>query len=205
MKLYNFPLSGHAHRAHLFLSLAGEDHELIFVDLASGEHKGEKFRALNVFEQVPVLDDGGVVVPDSNAIMVYVAKKLKLSKWYPEDAKGAADVQRWLSVAAGPLAYGPCAARLVTVFGASFAPEVVIERAEKLFRTVEEHLAGRTWLASTEHPTIADVAFYSYANHAPEGNVDLAPYTRLTSLLRRIEALPGFVPFEETSAGLRVS
>ena len=49
MKLYYHPLSGHAHRVHLFLSLAGVDHELVEVDLAAQQHKTPEFLALNVF------------------------------------------------------------------------------------------------------------------------------------------------------------
>ncbi len=39
MKLYHHPLSGHAHRARLFLSLIGLPHELVEVDLKAGAHK----------------------------------------------------------------------------------------------------------------------------------------------------------------------
>lgn len=205
MKLYVHPLSGHAHRARLFLTLVGAEHELIHVDLAEGAHKRPEFLALNVFGQIPVLDDGGVVIADSNAIMVYVARKLGLEAWYPTDPVGAAQVQRWLSVAAGQLASGPAAARLVTVFGVQRDADEAITRAHALFGTVERHLEGRAWLASEEHPTLADVAFYSYADRAPEGNVDLEAYPRVRALLRRVEALPGFVPMQATAAGLLAS
>ena len=57
MKLYHFALSGHAHRARLFISLLGIPHELVEVDLGSGAHKTAEFLALNPFGQVPVLDD----------------------------------------------------------------------------------------------------------------------------------------------------
>lgn len=201
MKLYNFPLSGHAHRAHLFVSLLGLPCEVIDVDLASGAHKTPEFLALNPFGQVPVLDDDGTVVPDSNAILVYLAKKSGRTEWLPEDAVGAAAVQRWLSVAAGELAYGPAAARLITVFGAKFNPDEVIARAHMLLARIEAHLAGRDWLVG-QGPTIADVALYSYIAGAPEGNVDLSGYIGVNALLRRIEALPGFVPFPKTPAGL---
>ncbi len=110
-------------------------------------------------------------------------------------------MQRWLSVAAGELAYGPAAARLVTVFGADFRPEEVIGRAHTLLRRLEAHLTGRDWLVA-QHPTIADVALYSYLARAPEGNVDLSGYRNVVAYLRRIEALPGFLPFAETPAGL---
>ena len=201
MKLYHHPLSGHAHRARLFLSLLGAPHEAVEVDLKAGAHKKPEFLALNPFGQVPVLDDDGTVVSDSNAILVYVARKLGRADWLPEDAKGEAAVQRWLSVAAGELAYGPAAARLVTVFGAKFSPEEVIGRAHTLLGRLEAHLTGRDWLVG-ERPTIADVALYSYLARAPEGNVDLSGYANVNAYLRRIEALPGFLPFVQTPAGL---
>ncbi|MCD0504156.1 glutathione S-transferase family protein [Bordetella petrii] len=201
MKLFDFPLSGHAHRARLFLSLLGLPYELVAVDLPSGQHKTPGFLTLNPFGQVPVLDDDGIVIADSNAILVYLARKTGRTDWLPEDPQGAAAVQRWLSVAAGELAYGPAAARLVTVFGAKFNPEEVIARAHVLLARLEQHLAAREWLVGG-NPTIADVAIYSYVARAPEGNVDLAAYPAVNRYLRRIEALPGFVPLASTPAGL---
>lgn len=201
MKLYYHPLSGHAHRARLFLSLLGVDAELIEVDLAGGAHKKPDFLRLNPFGQVPVLDDDGAIIADSNAILVYLAKKLEAKTWLPEDPQGAAAVQRWLSVAAGEIAYGPCAARLVTVFGAKFDPDEVIGRAHIVLKRIEAALGGRTWIA-TDHPTIADVALYSYVARAPEGNVDRAAYANITAWLARVEALPGFVTFQKTAVGI---
>ncbi len=201
MKLYQHPLSGHSHRARLLLSLLGVEHEVIEVDLMAGAHKKPEFLALNSFGQVPVLDDEGTLVADSNAILVYVAKKLGRNDWLPEDARGAAAVQRWLSVAAGEIAYGPAAARLITVFGAKYDPHEVITRAHALLEKLETHLATRAWLAA-EQPTIADVAVYSYVASAPEGNVDLSKYDRVKAFLRRVEALPGFTPFARTKVGL---
>ncbi len=201
MKIHHVPLSGHAHRAVLFASLLGLKPELVEVDLAGGANKQPEFLALNPFGQVPVLEDDGVVVADSNAILVYLAKKTGRTDWLPEDPAGAAAVQRWLSVAAGELAYGPCAARLITVFGADFNAEEVIARAHVLLARLERHLSDRQWLAA-DHPTIADVALYSYLARAPEGNVDLSAYEQVRAFLARIEALPGFVAIPQTPAGL---
>jgi len=202
MKIHHHPLSGHAHRAVLFASLLGVPHELVQVDLAAGAHKSPAFLALNPFGQIPVLEDGDIVIADSNAILVYLAKKAGRTDWLPEDAAGAARVQRWLSVAAGELAYGACAARLITVFNASFNADEVIARAHVLLGRLEQHLADRQWLAA-DHPTIADVAIYSYIAQAPEGNVDISGYPAVNAFLRRIEELPGFVPFTQSRAGLR--
>ncbi len=200
MKLYHHPLSGNAHRARLFLSLLGLPHELVEVDLMAGAHKRPEFLTLNPFGQVPVLEDDGIVIPDSVAILVYLAKK-QGGGWLPEDAQGAAAVQRWLSVSTGDLSFGPAAARLITLLGARLNPDEVITRSHTLLARLEAHLDGRDWLVGTR-PTIADIALYPYLYGAPEGNVDLAAYPRVRAFLARIEGLPGFVPFARNKVGL---
>lgn len=202
MKLYYHPLSGHSHRAHLFLSLAVIPHEVVLVDLAKAEHKSEGFLKLNSFGQVPVLVDGDVVVPDSIAIMVYAAKKFGKTAWLPEDAAEAAAVQRWLSVSTGQIFNGPCVARLVTVFGMKFDAQEAIERAHAVLKIIDAELQGRDWIA-LERPSAADAALYSYIANAPEGNVDLSGYANVLAWLARVEKLPGFVPFQQSRAGLR--
>jgi glutathione S-transferase len=201
MKLYYHPLSGHSHRVRLFLSLLGVDHELAEVDLAKRAQKAPEFLKLNRFGQVPVLDDNGTIVSDSNAILVYLAKKFGRTDWLPETPFEAAAVQRWLSVAAGPIAFGPAAARLVTVFKAPFNPEEVIGRAHTILKLIDAELAEKAWIAGS-HPTIADVALYSYIARAPEGNVDLSAYSHVKAWLQRVESLPQFVPFGRPSAGI---
>ena len=202
MKLYHFPLSGHAHRARLFLSLIDAQVEVVDLDLAAGEHKQSEYLELNRFGQVPVLVDGETVIADSNAILVYAAKKFGRTDWLPETPAEAAAVQRWLSVAAGQIAFGPAAARLITVFGAGFDAEEVIGRAHTVLAVIDAELEGRDWIASVSQPSIADIALYSYIARAPEGNVDLSGYPEVESWLARIEALPGFVPFQQTPVGL---
>ncbi|WP_454676557.1 glutathione S-transferase family protein [Achromobacter marplatensis] len=201
LTFYSFPLSGHAHRVALMLSLLAVPHQRVDVDLRQAEQKRPEFLAMNAFGQVPVIDDNGVVVADSNAILVYLAKRYGGGAWLPEDAAGAAQVQRWLSVAAGPLAGGPAAARLVTVFGASFDVDATLARAHALLSVMDRELAQRDFLAGAA-PTIADVACYAYVAHAPEGNVSLADYPHVRAWLARIENLPRFVPMASTAAGL---
>lgn len=202
IKLYRHPLSGHSHRVELLLSLLQRPTELILVDLAKGEHKRPEFLALNPFGQVPVIEDGGVVISDSNAILVYLAKQYDDGRWLPEEPLAAARVQRWLAVAAGQVAYGPAAARLITVFGAAFNADEVINRAHVLLATMENELTSAPFLTGPA-PTIADVANYAYIAHAPEGNVSLEDYPNVRAWLARIEALPGFVPMQRTAAGLQ--
>ena len=201
IRLYRHPLSGHCHRAQLLLSLLGLDAEMVDVDLGAGAHRQPDFLRLNSFGQVPVLDDDGEVIADSNAILVYLAGKYGNGQWLPEDPADAARVQRWLSVAAGQIASGPAAARLVTVFGAKYDAADLIARSHALLRVIDGELEGRAFLAA-DTPTIADIAAYSYIAHAPEGNVALEAYANVNAWLERIERLPGFVPMPATKAGL---
>ncbi|AQV97129.1 glutathione S-transferase [Cupriavidus necator] len=199
--LYRSPVSGHAHRAELFLGLLGLPCRLVDVDLRGDEQHSEAFLRLNPFGQVPVLDDDGVVIGDSNAILVYLATRYDDGRWLPRDPAGAAHVQRWLSVAAGEIAFGPAAARLGVLFGRPVPMEDAVARAQRLFTLMESLLAGQPFLAA-DHATIADVAAYSYIARAEEGNVSLAPYPALNAWLRRIEALPGFVPMVVSKVGV---
>ena len=201
IRLYTTPLSGHGHRVRLFLELLALPYETRLVNMAAGENRHPEFLAKNPFGQVPVIDDGGRVLFDSNAILVYLAKTYGDDSWLPEDPHGAAEVQRWLSLAAGPIAYGPCAARLVTVFGAKLDWDAARAIAVKLFDVIEPEVASKAFAAG-DHATIADIAAYAYIAHAPEGGISLDPYPNLRAWLRRIEALPRFVAMPITRAGL---
>jgi len=202
LTLHGFPLSGHSHRVQTFLSILGLEANIIDVDLANGAHKQPDFLKKNIFGQVPVLEDGPNTIFDSNAILVYLATKYDKSRsWLPTDAAQAADVQKFLSVSAGLIAYGPAAARLVTVFGATLDHNKAIETAHSVLSVLEEHLANRDWLA-TDKPTIADISNYAYIAHAPEGNVSLQEYPNINTWIKRVEALPGFLPMQATKTGL---
>lgn len=201
-KLHRHVLSGHAHRAELFLSLLGLDAEMVDVDLMNGAHKAPDFLEMNIFGQIPVLEDGDTVISDANGILVYLAQKYDASgRWYPTDAETAAAVQRFLSVAAGQVASGPASARLVNVFGATLDHDRAISIAHAILTILDKHLEGRDWLAG-DAATIADIANYSYIAHAPEGDVSLEPYANVRNWLARIEALPGFVAMPVSAAGL---
>jgi len=204
--LYRHPLSGHSHRVEVFLSLLGLEATIIDVDLANGAHKKPDFLAKNSFGQVPVIEDKQgdelVTLSDSNAILTYLAHTYdKDHTWLPENALEAAQIQRFLSLAAGKIAYGPANARLVNVFGASLDKQAAISASHTLLNQLDAHLEGREWLVSN-HPTLADIANYTYLAHAPEGDVSLADYNNVREWLSRFENLPGFVAMVSSPVGL---
>lgn len=201
LKLYRHPISGHCHRVELFLSLLNLPVELMTVDLKNKVHKSPEFLAKNPFGQIPVVVDGPTVLADSNAILVYLAHTYAPNTWLPYEPLLAAHVQRWLSVAAGPLAFGPAAARVAVIFNAPNPNQEAINRAHALFQVMEQTLAQTPYLIGAK-PSLADIANYSYVARAPEGNVSLQEYPQLRAWLTRIEALPGFVPMLATAVGL---
>ena len=201
IKLHRMALSGHCHRVEMFLSLLGLPYELIEVDLSAGAHKTPEFLSRNPFGQVPVIEDGDVTLADSNAILVYLEGRYAPGQWLPREPLAAAQVQRWLSVAAGPLAFGAAAARVIQLFKRPDDPKDAVARADSLFKVMEQELANRPFLTG-DKPTLADLANYSYAARAPEGRVSLEPYPKLRTWLARVEALPGFVPMIKTPVGL---
>lgn len=201
IKLYRHPLSGHAHRVQLMLSLLQLPTQLLEVDLKQGAHKQAGFLALNPFGQVPVIDDNGTILSDSNAILVYLARSYGGEAWYPSDALGQAAIQRWLSVAAGQVAHGPAAARKLAVFGIQKDAQDMIALAHTVLKLMEDELSRHSFLVDSS-ATIADVAVYTYIAHAPEGGVSLGDYPAVRAWLQRVESLPGFVGMQKTAIGL---
>ncbi len=190
--LHGTPLSGHTHRVELLLRMLGLPYR--FVEAPAVVRDTAAFRALNPFGQIPVLQDGDLVLPDSNAILVYLAKRYdRAGSRLPEEPEAAARVQRWLSIAAGEIMYGPATARMVALWNMPGDPVRAGAIADRLLRFTDAHLAERRFLAA-ERPTIADLACYSYIAHAPEGGISLEPFPAVRAWLAGVEALPAFKP-----------
>ncbi|KRE16149.1 glutathione S-transferase [Bosea sp. Root483D1] len=190
--LHGTPLSGHTHRVELLLRALGLAFDV--VPAPADVRRSEAFRALNPLGQIPVLQDGDLTLADSNAILVYLVRRYAPeSDWFPQEPVAAAQMQRWLSIAAGEVMHGPAIARMIAQFGLPDDPVRAERIAARLLAFMEEHLAGRSYLAA-EHPTLADLACYSYVAHAPEGGIPLDPYPAVRAWIARIEALPFFKP-----------
>jgi glutathione S-transferase len=191
LTLYGTALSGHVHRVVLLLRML--DLQYRFVDAPAGVRATPEFRALNPLGQIPVLQDEDLVLADSNAILVYLARLHDAGgTWLPTDPRAEAQVQRFLSLAAGEVAYGPAAARAITLWGYPGDADHARAIAARLLRFLDDHLSTRRFLA-TDVATIADLACYSYVAHAPEGRIALDPYPAVRAWIARIEALPGFI------------
>jgi glutathione S-transferase len=193
VKLYNLSLSGNCYKVRLFAALASIPIEIVDIDFMAGEHKRPPLIDLNPWGEIPILVDGEVILRDSQAILVYLARKYEAEQWLPSKPAAMADVMQWLSTAANEVQNGPSSARLVDKFGYPIDKADTLKRAERILGLIEEHLGKHSWLAQ-ERPTIADCAVFPYVALAPEGGISLQPYPNIQAWITRIKALPGFAP-----------
>ncbi len=193
LELFEFPLSGNCHKVRLMLSALKLDYKSTLLNGAAKEQKSAEFLALNPFGQVPVLKDGDVIIRDSQAILVYLARAYGDDAWFPAEASQAAAVTAWLSTAANEVVRGPNALRLHYKFGRAINRQEASLITQNLLVLLNEHLAQHNWLA-TPKMSIADLAVYPYIALAHEGQVDLAPFVHVKNWLSRIELFSWFVP-----------
>ncbi|MET0068680.1 MAG: glutathione S-transferase family protein [Candidatus Thiodiazotropha sp.] len=194
LKLYNYPRSGNCYKVRLFLSMLDLDYECIDIDLLKGESLTDEFKRINPRGQVPVLVDRDLVIWDSMAILVYLARRYGASNWLPADPLGEARVMQWLAVAENELLYGLARARAALILGKPFDLELCQQDGRAGLSVLELRLAEGDWLAAAG-VTIADIACYPYVALAAEGEVSLQPYPAVCAWLGRVEALPDWVPF----------
>jgi len=195
MKLYDNAVSGNCHKVRLFLSILGIEYETVPMNLLEKEQKTTEHLARHPLGKVPALEDGDLVIWDSQAILVYLGAKFGSPDWWPADAAGQAQVTQWLAFAVNEMFAGPAMARALI----KFKREGDLAGAQVLARDalgiLERQLSAKNWL-TLGRPTIADIACYPYAGLVWEGDVSLEPYSAVRAWLERVEALPGYVGME---------
>lgn len=192
MRLHDLDVSGNCYKVRLFAALSGMKLDLVPIDLHAGAHHAPAFHALNPFDEVPVLEDEGLVLRDSQAILIYLAGKRNDQHWWPQEPAAQAMIAEWLSVAASEIRNGPNTARLIRKFGYPLDMADALRRTNRLLPILDAHLQARDWFA-LDRPTIADCALFPYLALCSEGGIDLTPYPALRRWLDRVRALPGFI------------
>lgn len=192
MKLYDRGPSGNCHKVRLLLSILGLEYEKVPTDLGSGENRKPEFLRLNPRGQVPTLTDGDVTVWDSQAILVYLARRYGGEEWLPTEPAAMAEVMQWLAVSENELMFGLARSRQTKKMNGPWPWDLVSKLGQSGLAVMNEHLAGHDWLA-LDRPTIADLACYPYVALAHEGEISLEGYPAVRAWMARIQALPGYV------------
>ena len=200
LTLYDYELSGNCYKLRLFMNILGVKYETKSVDFYPGrEHKSEWFLKINPLGQLPVLQDGDLVLRDAQAILVYLAARYDQSGlWYPlSDAAALGRVSMWLAFADAITATAS-AARLHDGLFYDIDINVARAGAHKFFRILDEHLwfaerEGQDFVASRDHPTIADIACFPYVMLSEEGGVLRQDYPAIRRWCDRFKRTAGFI------------
>jgi glutathione S-transferase len=193
MKLYFGEVSGNSYKVRILLSLLKAPHEVVMIDMKNKGHKAPDFLKLNPRGEVPVLQDGNVVLWDSAAILAYIARKHGGEQWFPSEPGAMAQVLQWVALAGNEIQFGLQYARRGILHGRWTAG--TLEQGQAMGRValeaMERQLKSNDWLA-LGRTTIADVACFPYIETAPESKVALEPYPGVIKWLARCSALPGW-------------
>lgn len=165
MKLYTFPASSNARKVEMAAVLLGVELEREVVDLAKGKQRLPDFLAINPAGKVPVLADGDFFLPESNAIMAYLADTKPGNTLYPADIRARAEVNRWLfwqSQHYGPPIGGLNFEHFIKQrFGGGEPDAGQVKRHEEAVRqaaaVLDTQLAHRQWVCGS-NITLADLA-----------------------------------------------
>ena len=198
--LYDYELSGNCYKVRLLLALLGIPYTRHPVDFYPGrEHKSSWFLALNPLGQLPVLQDGDLVLRDAQAILVYLASRYDSSgHWYPSGEPGLlGTLTSWLLFAEA-ITGTASAARLHDGMFYDFDVVQCRAGAHRLFRVLDEQLwfserSAAGWICERSRPTIADVAVYPYVQLSEEGGISRRDYPAIRRWTDRVKTIPGFI------------
>lgn len=134
----------------------GLRYEIVGMDHPSHDLDSPAFRALNPFGQLPIIEDDGVVVSESGAILLYLARKT--GKLIPRDLAGEAQVLRWAFTALTSIEVPVLSLWFVNLCGGKGTKpsEALHGWAERRLKELDGWLAGREYIA-TEEFTVADI------------------------------------------------
>jgi glutathione S-transferase len=193
MKLYAAEPSGNAYKVKILLALLKVPYETVLLDFSKQEHKQASFLKLNPRGEVPVIEDGGKVVWDSAACLVYVARKYGGEQWFPAEPAAMAEITQWLALSATEIQIGLQYTRRGLRTGRWTAGN--LEQGQAIGRialgTMENRLKNHDWLA-LDRPTIAEPACFPYVETAPESGLPLTDYPAVAAWIARCKALPGW-------------
>ena len=194
LTLYDREASGNCYKARLLLSFLGLTYRRVPVAMASGLNQVDaEYLKLNPRGQIPTLEDDGLVLWGSTAILCYLASRHDPGRrWLPEAPARMGEVMQWLELAQNEILEGLFRARAIVKFGVSGDLDSARVVGRRALDVLESRLGSERWLAG-DCPSVADVACFPYVALAGEGGVDIAPYAGIARWIDDIKALPGFV------------
>jgi glutathione S-transferase len=168
----------------------GLSYEIVGMDHPNHDLDSPSYRALNPFGQIPTIDDDGVVVTESGAILLYLARKS--GKLLPRDLAGEAQVLRWTVAALTTIEVPVLSLWFVNTYGGKGTKpsEALRDWADMRLKQLDGWLAGRQFIA-TDDFTVADILM----THVLGGGTDqelLKPYANVRAYRTRCTDRPAW-------------
>ncbi|MHA7857963.1 MAG: glutathione S-transferase family protein [Henriciella sp.] len=187
LTLYGDSISGNCQKPRWTADYLDIDHDWVEVDILDGGTQTEEFLSLNPVGQVPIARwPDGRVLPQSNAIMLYLAEGSDL---IPEDAFQRAQMNSWLFWEQ----YSHETSIAVRRFKKHYLklPDEEIDpqlmaKGRRALGVMEMQLTWTDWLVG-ENLTCADIALVAYTRVAHEGGFDLAQFPNVERWVSRVE------------------
>jgi glutathione S-transferase len=191
LRLYDYAASANCYKVRLLLAQLARPYERVPVDIFAGETLDDAYRAVNPKREVPVLETGGRFLPDSGAILTYLADA---TPFLPVDAFERAQVVGWLVYEQTEIitGIGGLRFRLLTGRLEPGSDDAVRRRqsGERALRVLDDHLAAREFLVGAAY-SIADIGVYGYVHVAGEAGIELRQFAHVEAWLERVRAQPG--------------
>ncbi|MBI5782603.1 MAG: glutathione S-transferase family protein [Gammaproteobacteria bacterium] len=195
MKLYGHPYSNAARRVQMLCEECGIPYTYQMVDLMKGEQYTPEYLALNPNGKVPVIDDDGFVLWESQTIMRYLADKHKVNAWYPSEPRSRMQVEQWLDWNQTRLGTECGKIMFHTFFAGDKGKPEAIEDGKKwlakILPVMDGALARNKYLCG-DQPTLADLAAATNIAYLEMCKYDLGPYPAVSKWYDAMKTRPSF-------------
>jgi GSH-dependent disulfide-bond oxidoreductase len=194
MKLYHFP-SPNPQKVTFALRELGLECELAPVELFKGEQKTPQFLAINPAGRTPVLEDDGLVLPESHAILAYLGDKT--GRLWPATSARRAQALQWLFYLSQHImpAAGDVALRIRARLAGIPLDEAAVGRGEQALAApmavLEGRLAGNKWMLGNEF-SLVDCAYCPVLNVLDKAGFSFSGYPKVALYLDALRARPAW-------------
>lgn len=202
MKLYTYYRSTAAYRVRIALNLKGVPYEAISMHLRKGAHKAPEYLALNPQGLIPALDDDGVVVSQSLAIIEYLEEKYPTPPLLPPAPAERAHV-RSMALAVAADMHPLNNLRVLNFLRSPLGLDESVVNETWYHQWVDEGFRGleqqaMRWSGDGKHMygsavTLADVYIVPQMYNALRFRCELGSYPTLRGICRHLESLPAFI------------
>jgi glutathione S-transferase len=168
--------------------------ETILVDLFKGGARTPAFLAMNPNGRVPVLEDDGFFLWESNAILAYLAGRQASPSLLPVAPRERAEIDRWLyweASALSPAVWKVGCEKILKPMTKQGTPDPVMIAAgtadfARAAKVLDDALAGKEYVAGAL--SIADFAIGPFIGVATRCELDISSYGNLSAWRDRMNA-----------------